>query len=173
MFDFIGIADNYAVVRSPVLDEHEEGERWDVSRAIRAVADALVVESEKPKKDFGALVRARRKDRGLSVGPREAVLPQVRPRRGGEPPFMLSADGEEECADTYGEARLRVKIAEFRAQQAHQALEEAEASACCTTELEALEQAYLHELATYDAARQIVANLQFDHPGALTRSQPG
>jgi hypothetical protein len=135
--------------------QREEGERLDVSRAIGALAEALVAESEKPKKDFGDLVRARRKARGLTVEPRTAVLPELplRPRAESPPVAVGSDDPEEWALSGIGgreEARMRAKIAEFRARQAHAAL--AEAFGQCTTKLEALEQAYLHEVATCEAA---------------------
>jgi hypothetical protein len=37
------------------------------------LAEAIITESEQPEKDFGALVRSRRKDGGLSVEPRGNV----------------------------------------------------------------------------------------------------
>jgi hypothetical protein len=83
-----------------------------MSRAVGKLAEALVKESEKPKKDFGALVRQRRKERGLPVVAREGILPEVgrSPRR--ELP-QLSGESQEH-PDGYGEARMRVKVAEFR-----------------------------------------------------------
>jgi hypothetical protein len=55
-------------------------------------------------------------------------------------------------AGTCEEVRLRVKVAEFRARQAHEALEEASAYGCCLAEMEALERAYPRAVATCQAA---------------------
>jgi hypothetical protein len=153
----------YGYLVSFVALQHEEGERWDVSRALGTLAKALVVESEKPKKDFGALVRERRKARGLVVEARAKALPEVPPRRRAEPSpvlTLLHAEAEGGWSGGAGdEARLRAKIAEFRVRQAHEALEEAEASAKCSADLEALERAYLREVATCRAAWDGVAAL--------------
>jgi len=77
------VAALYGYLISLVAAQHQEGERWDVSRAVRELATSLVKESEKPKKDFGELVRQRRKERGLPVLQRESVLPPLSVRRTG------------------------------------------------------------------------------------------
>jgi hypothetical protein len=161
----------YGYLVSFVALQHEAGERWDVSRAVGALAGALVAESEKPKKDFGELVRTRREARGLTVEPCAATLPELPRRRSLEPLPMPDGpdtaeeqrkEGEEGAWAGTGaceEARLRAKVAKFRARQAHEALEEAEASGQCTDKLEALEQAYLREVATCRAAWDAVTTL--------------
>jgi hypothetical protein len=58
-----------------VAELHPEGGTWDVSRAFGEAAEALIKESEKPEKDFGALVRERRKARGLPEAACDKVLP--------------------------------------------------------------------------------------------------
>lgn len=148
------VAAQHGYLISFVAAQHQEGEHWDVSRAIGELAWALAKESEMPKEDFGALVRQRRKERGLPVVPCDQVLPEVQSRR--ELPQL--PDESQEYHDAHGEAHMRTKVAEFRVWQAQIALEEAEERILPTRELEMLEATYLHELATYEAACVMVEN---------------
>jgi hypothetical protein len=68
-------AGSYGYLVSLITEQFPEGERWDVSRGIRELAEHLTREAGKPGKDFGELVRQRRKARGLSVLPRDTTLP--------------------------------------------------------------------------------------------------
>ncbi len=151
------VAAQYGYLISFVAAQHQEGEQWDVSRAIGELAQALVKESEKPKKDFGALVRQRRKERGLPVIPREPFLPALHPDPHIEPRPSLAV--AQEGTDPVEEARIRVTIAEFRLQQALSALEHAEERLPSAHEVELLESTYLGELATYEAAVAMAEHL--------------
>jgi hypothetical protein len=109
--------------------QFQEGEQWDVSRALRELATALVKASEKPKKNFGELVRMRRKERGLPVLQREPVLPALpTPRTSLQLTVpVLPTDGtDHQEGEGIGIVHRRASVAAIRMSQAYQALEEAE-----------------------------------------------
>jgi hypothetical protein len=55
----------YGLMVSRVAERHPEGGQWDVSMAIREVVPALQRETMRPGKDFGELVRERRRQRAV------------------------------------------------------------------------------------------------------------
>ena len=63
----------YLVSRTALL--HPKGETFDVSMGLRGFFDALTKIAAQPDKDFGELVRQRRRKRGLPVAPVGKVLP--------------------------------------------------------------------------------------------------
>jgi hypothetical protein len=63
----------YLVSRTAYL--HPDGESWDVSWAARELVESLGKIAEVPDKDFGHLVRERRRQRGLPIAPEPSVLP--------------------------------------------------------------------------------------------------
>jgi hypothetical protein len=87
-----------------------------MSRAIGRLAEAVVKESEKRKKDFGELVCQCRKERGLPVLLRDHVLPELPTlcTRSHLAVPALPTNGANRH-EVEGEARLRARIAEFRA----------------------------------------------------------
>jgi hypothetical protein len=63
----------YLVSRTALL--HPKGETFDVSTGLRGFFDALTKIAAQPDKDFGELVRERRRKRGLTVAPASKILP--------------------------------------------------------------------------------------------------
>jgi hypothetical protein len=72
----------YLVSRTAYL--HPEGEHWDVSWAARQLVEALSKIAEAPDKDFGQLVRKRRRQRGLPVAAAVSILPDLPAPPGGQ-----------------------------------------------------------------------------------------
>jgi hypothetical protein len=119
----------YLVSRTALL--HPKGETFDVSMGLRGFFDALTKIAAQPEKDFGALVRKRRRNRGLPVAPAGKVLP-----------FLPASNGdnavERRALDTAAEGILgnalhseelhaaRTHLAERRLREAFTALEQAE-----------------------------------------------
>jgi len=135
-------------------------EQWDVSRGIRELANHLTAEAEKPGKDFGELVRSRRKERGLPVKQRETVLPEFPlDWQPGKDPHefspivqtdlgVLSPPWDEECPASRPE--LRLLAAEQRVREAFHQLEAAELRQEPAGKMAWYEAQYAQELATYD-----------------------
>jgi hypothetical protein len=69
----------YLVSRTALL--HPKGETFDVSMGLRGFFDALTKIAAQPEKDFGELVRQRRRKRGLPVAPAGKILPFVTANR--------------------------------------------------------------------------------------------
>jgi hypothetical protein len=73
----VGVLDRgqygYLISRTALL--HPNGGQWTLSRALGETARALAIYEERVGKDFGALVRERRRQRGLPVPVAEQVLP--------------------------------------------------------------------------------------------------
>lgn len=137
---------------SRTAELHSNGGQYDISKAVAEAYVELEAESRKPGKDFGELVRQRRKERGLSVPICDKVLPlRVVCTQ------IASIATETEVAanvdNTQSHAQLQLMYAEARVQQAICLLEEAEICGVPIRDLEALEAAYLSELRTLEAAR--------------------
>ena len=66
---------SYGYLVSLICEQCPDGEHWDVSRGVRELAEHVTAEAGKPGKDFGELVRQRRKERGFPVEQRDEVLP--------------------------------------------------------------------------------------------------
>lgn len=126
---------------------------YDISKAVAEAYVALEAESRRPNKDFGALVRQRRKERGLPVLAREHVLPLWCPAVPLNVPSRLPDTTASEHPDD--EAHVRVKIAEFRVWQAYRLLADGEGHGVSPHMLDALEEAYMQELKTWEAAAAI------------------
>jgi hypothetical protein len=120
----------YLVSRTAHL--HPDGGTWDVSWAARELVESLGKIAEAPEKDFGRLVRERRRQRGLPVAPAASILPGLPAPPGGQEAHDLRAlDVAAEVtfqgdapADEFHAAQAR--LAERRLHEALLALEEAE-----------------------------------------------
>lgn len=148
----------YGYLVSLVAQQVRDGEHWDVSRGIGELAEHLTAEAEKPRKDFGELVRTRRKERGLPVERRKAVLPALPARwRSGEQGWacpVVSAEPDHPVPaweDDRGTMRpqLRKLAAERRLHKAYHQLEEAEVRQESVSTVAWYEAHYLHELELY------------------------
>jgi hypothetical protein len=123
---------------------------------LRGFFEALTKIATQPDKDFGELVRQRRRKRGLPVAPAEKVLPFP-------PPHSDDGPAEREVVDTAAEAVLAgdsradelrtaaVRLAERRMREALLALEDAGLHEKSRQEVARLEQIYARELAAYSA----------------------
>jgi len=143
----------YLISRTALL--HPKGETFDVSMGLRGFFDALTKIAGQPEKDFGELVRQRRRKRGLPVALAGKVLP-----------FLLvdCHDDPDECAvvnaavehllrkDAQGgelhEARAR--LAERRVREAMLAMDQAALTNAPAWKLEHLEATYVQELNAYE-----------------------
>jgi hypothetical protein len=147
----------YGYLSSRTALLHPQGETFDVSMGLGGLATALTNIAGHPDKDFGALVRARRRKWGPPVAPAEKILPFL--------PATISEDPTEpEAVDAAAEAALhcdmptdelraaRLRLAERRMAEALLALEEAGLRGDSAHELARLEQVYAQELAGYEAA---------------------
>jgi hypothetical protein len=130
----------YLVSRTAIL--HPEGETHDVSRAIGELASSLEQIAADPKKSFGELVRARRRQKGLPVLAAAKVLPFVRPQEREE----LDDEQKQQL-----KAGIPLAVAEQRVKEAWWALEAASTSQVKPHELSLLEEAYVRALASYEA----------------------
>lgn len=115
---------------SEVARAHPNGGQYDISAAIGEVAPMLMQEFEKPNKDFGELVRERRRRWGLWLPPAEKILPfrsaleHTEEADDGIPNQMLDAEPPDNASDQE-RARWRVALAERRLSEAEQAYERA------------------------------------------------
>ena len=151
----------YLVSRTALL--HPKGETFDVSMGLRGLFDALTKIAAQPDKDFGELVRQRRRKRGLPVAPVGKVFPFL-------PVWSTDHSADGATLDTAAEAALedtmspgddlhtaRVRLAERRMQEALLALEEAGLREAPAHKVARLEQIYAQELAAYRAVMQCEA----------------
>jgi hypothetical protein len=139
----------YLVSRTALL--HPKGETFDVSMGLRGLFQALTKIATQPEKDFGELVRQRRRKRGLPIAPASKILPF--------PPIHISKD---ESVDLAAEALLqdgrsasnldaaRIRLAERRMSEALLALDDAGLRGASAHEVERLERNYAHELAAFE-----------------------
>lgn len=97
----------YLVSRTAIL--HPEGETYDLSRAVGELARSLQQFAADPKKLFGELVRARRRQNGLPVPAAPKFLPSVQP--------IESQEFDEEKAQQI-KAGMPLTITEQRMQEA-------------------------------------------------------
>jgi hypothetical protein len=145
----------YLVSRTALL--HPHGETFDVSMGLRGLFHAITKIAAQPKKDFGELVRQRRRTRGLPVAPAGKILPFL--------PVHMSEDLEAlKSVDLVAEAMLQdetradepsgahIRLMERRMAEALIALEEAGLRGLPAYEVARLEQIYAQELAAYTAA---------------------
>jgi hypothetical protein len=119
----------YLVSRTALL--HPKGETFDVSMGLRGFFDALTKIAAQPEKNFGELVRQRRRKRGLPVAPAGKILPSLPAHRDDDPAPDAGLDGAAECIlqeTVQGDElhAVRVRLAERRLREAFIALEQAE-----------------------------------------------
>jgi hypothetical protein len=145
----------YGYLVSRVAIRHPSGGEWTLSRALGEALPALdALEAEKGK-DFGELVRERRRQRGLPLPLAEKVLPfrtnaASQGARGDEQPAeLISSHRGEPSGDSLPP---RAALAETRVAEAWACLAAAEREGATRRALDRLEVAYLTELATYHAA---------------------
>ena len=160
---------NYGTLVSRVARLHPHGGQYDLSMAVGEIVPALRKESAKAGKDFGTLVRERRRKWGLRLPVQDKVLPFHAASSGAEETLAPSTAGDalpaEEDAppspdmpatpdDVHSEtqAALRLKLAEQRLQTVLNELQAASARDALPWELQRWEQAYEDEMRAYSAA---------------------
>jgi hypothetical protein len=143
----------YLVSRTALL--HPKGETFDVSMGLRGFFDALTKIAAQPEKDFGELVRQRRRKRGLPVAPAGRILPFL-------PTWSTTHSTEAATRDTAAETVLagdspageqhiaRVQLAERRMSEALLALDQAALERARLSDLARLEDAHVQELSAYE-----------------------
>jgi hypothetical protein len=143
----------YLVSRTALL--HPKGETFDVSMGLRGLFDALTKIAAQPEKDFGELVRQRRRKRGLPVKPANKVLTFQPAHWHDEQDMRTEVDSiaagmlqDEMSADQLYAGRLR--LAERNLQETLIALENSELRGASAREQEGLEQIYAEQLARYE-----------------------
>jgi hypothetical protein len=110
---------------SIIARAHPGGSRFDISMGIREVARLLIREFEKPDKDFGAIVREKRRRWGLALPPADKVLPfRSAFERDQAAPAALTLDAEPpENVSDQERAQWRFDLAVRRLGEAEQAHE--------------------------------------------------
>jgi hypothetical protein len=154
----------YLVSRTALL--HPEGETFDVSMGVRGFFAALTKIAAQPDKDFGELVRQRRRKRGLLVAPAGKLLPFL-PARGQDEPSKRAAVAAAAEAilntsaphDDLQSARLN--LAERRLTEALVALEDAERRGSAPGPIEQLEGVYTQAFAAYECMLQTASESSF------------
>jgi hypothetical protein len=148
----------YLVSRTAYL--HPDGESWDISWAARELVGSLGQIAEAPDKDFGQLVRERRRLRGLPVAPAPSILPDLPlPPSGQDAEALRALDAAAEhmlTSDVRNEDfhTARMQLAGHRLHEALIALEDAQQRDDTPEELRQLEAIYLQELSCYEALRR-------------------
>jgi hypothetical protein len=144
----------YLISRTALL--HPQGETFDVSMGLRGLVHALTTIAAQPDKDFGELVRQRRRRRGLPMAPAGKVLPFLPVRGDDDPAERTALDAvAERMLDgaLYGNElhAARVQLAERRIREAFTALEEAERCEDSPRRLAKLEVVFHQALEVYTA----------------------
>jgi hypothetical protein len=144
----------YLVSRTALL--HPKGETFDVSVGLRGFFDALTRIAAQPDKDFGELVRRRRRNRGLPVAAAGKILPFLPARWNDESAerTRLDALGEQALEGALQDEdrhAARVRLAERRLTEAMVGLEEAERRAAPQNYLARLTAIYCQALVAYEA----------------------
>ena len=119
----------YLISRTALL--HPQGETFDVSMGLRGLVQALTQIAAAPKKDFGDLVRQRRRKRGLPVAPPSKILPYLPAPVNDDPAELARLDAAaDRLLHTEGGSNelhtARIRLAGRRVREAFIALEEAE-----------------------------------------------
>jgi len=129
---------------------------------LRGLIETLTKIAAEPEKDFGELVRQRRRKRGLPVAPAGKVLPFAPKRRQEDAAERAALDaaaeavlGEDTPTDELRAARML--LAERRLRETLSVLEDAECL-CGSPQLEKLELNYQQALASYQVLCQIEAH---------------
>jgi len=128
---------------------------------LRGFFDALTKIATLPEKDFGELVRQRRRKRGLPVAPMAKALPFLPAHRDDDPEERSALDAAAEClwqdkqeAVPHSELdAARVRLAERRLREAFTKLEAAECRNETPKQLTWLETLYLQTLSAYEATK--------------------
>ena len=143
----------YLVSRTALL--HPQGETFDVSMGLGGLFEALTKIAAQPDKDFGEMVRQRRRRRGLPIAPAGKVLPFL-PARGQDDLDERAAidsaaerklEGSIQGHDTHA---ARVRLAERRLHEALAALEHASLRAESGREMARLEKLFAAAVAHYE-----------------------
>jgi hypothetical protein len=146
----------YLVSRTALL--HPKGETFDVSMGLRGFFDALTKIASLPDKDFGELVRHRRRKRGLPVAPVSPILPSLPAPPPGQDWASLAEINQAADAtfqrdgttdDLFG---ARARMAERRLMEALVALQDAEHSSASRDELLRLEERFAVALSAYQVS---------------------
>jgi hypothetical protein len=155
----------YLVSRTALL--HPQGETFDVSMGLRGFFDALTKIAAQPDKDFGELVRQRRRKRGLPLAPAGNVLPFLPPSDQDSSDARAAVDLVAEqvltgdvCENDLHTSRLRVS--ERRVRDALTALEDAEQRDDAPQRLRQLEATYRQELSCYEKLSRRVRQIRQD-----------
>jgi hypothetical protein len=144
----------YGALVSAVALSVPDGERWDVSMAVGQVAPLLVDESEVPGKDFGELVRERRRRFNLPVRHYDKILPFRPASVEADQPVPEELDLEPE--GQYERAWWHMEMAERRMREVLDLLDQAKQQAGAPPRLAELEAAYQHEVGVRDAALDLL-----------------
>ncbi len=134
---------------------HPKGETFDVSMGLRGSFDTLTKIAGQPDKDFGELVRKRRRKRGLPVASVGKVLPLLPIHRDDDPAEQCALDvaAERILQETaQGDELLaaRIRLAERRLREALLALDQAEVVNAPAWKRGGLEDAYGQEMKAYE-----------------------
>jgi hypothetical protein len=145
----------YLISRTALL--YQQGETFDVSMGLSGLFQSLTKIAAQPEKDFGELVRERRRKRGLPVAPASKVVPFLPAPLGEDLAQTGAVDAAADIAlqddAPADELHLaRVRLAERRLAEALLALEEASMRGASALEVARLEQVYAQELAGYEGA---------------------
>jgi hypothetical protein len=143
----------YLVSRTALL--HPKGETFDVSMGLRGLFEALTTIAAQPAKNFGELVRLRRRKRGLPVAPAAKVLPFPLAERHDHPDERAAVDAAAEHLlrnDAVGVElhEACVQLAERRLREALLAVDEADLLNTTTKKRGQLEHAYTYEMKSYE-----------------------
>jgi hypothetical protein len=144
----------YLVSRTALL--HPQGETFDISMGLRGFFEALTKIAAQPEKDFGELVRHRRRKRGLPVAQAGKVLPFAAGHHEDDPVKRVAVDAaaEDILDDSIQDGDLgamRMRLAEWRLHEALSALEEAERRLDTSAQIAPLMSDYHAALAAYEA----------------------
>lgn len=140
----------YGTLVSAVALTVPDGERWDVSMAVGQVVPWLVAEAEIPGKEFGELVRERRRKFNLPVRRYEKILPFRPVSVEADQPVPEELDQEPE--GHYERAWWRMEMAERRMRETLDLLDQAKQQRASPQHLADLEAAYQHEADVYAAS---------------------
>jgi len=146
-------ADGYLVSRMALL--HPQGETFDVSMGLQGLVQSLTKIAAQPEKDFGELVRRRRRKRGLSVAPAGKILPFLQAHRSDDPAKRAALDAAAErllWSEGHGDEmhEARVRLAERRLHETLLVLDQAEVVDAPAWKRGGLEDAYVQEMKAYE-----------------------
>jgi hypothetical protein len=143
----------YLVSRTALL--HPQGETFDVSMGLQGLVQSLTKIAAQPEKDFGELVRRRRRKRGLSVAPAGKILTFLQAHRSDDPAKRVALDAAAErllWSEGHGDEmhESRVRLAERCLHETLLALDQAEVVNAPAWKRGGLEAAYAQEMKAYE-----------------------